>query len=458
MVGLIICGAAIATFLRDPVLAVILLWVFEVFNGSISAAFGYFSSTGGAIRQADEVLVLLLVVLTVWRAMRTNTRVPPLRFILPCIGVALFGMLGAILHGVPYIVILLGAWLGLKLWIIIGVTLLLPWKPSDLTRVYSVFTKVGVFVAVVGLADFLTHSAVSRALHTSTYALEPNGFREESVHSIFPQPGEYSLFMGLLFALTFARFAGEQRRSDLMLALLFAGSAVLSLRLKGILSLAAVVLIVALVQVMADNRGALAILLVGALLGIGAYSVEGNVIAKQVSKYSSSTTVPRARLYATGEQIASANFPLGVGFGRFASYPSRIYYSPVYYQYGLSSVYGLSPSTPLFIDDTSWPSVIGETGYGGFAIYLLGIMLVILAVISRLRTAPASVKWIPLSALCMMAVVLVASLGGPILFDWLATTSVAMILGLVLIAFRPAPEEPGLRGPVGAGLGVLGGQ
>lgn len=434
ILGLAFAGVAIATYVKDPVLALIGLWLFEVFNAPLSAAVGYSSHIGELIRQGDEVLVLLFVALTIWRTLRTNVSLAPLLLAVLACGVALCGLLGAVVHGVPLTVTAVGTLLGLKLWIIVAVTLVLPWRATDVTRVYSAVTRVGVLVAVVGLADYLTHGAVSRALHTTIYNFRASTYRSSAVQSIFPSPGEYSLFMSLLFGLTFARFASKSRRSDLALALLFAGSAVLSLRLKGVLSLATVIVIVGIVQGMGNRRRAIAVLAVGVVVLGGAFSIEGSVIAKQISTYTSSETTARARLYAVGEQIASDDFPLGVGFGRFASYPSRIYYSPVYYQYRLSRVYGLSPTYPHFIDDTSWPSVIGETGYGGFAFYVVGLAVLICAICRRLRRTTAEMRWLPLAALCAIAVLLVDSLGDSSLFSWPDTTNVALVLGPALIA------------------------
>jgi hypothetical protein len=433
LVSLAFCGAWIAIYFRDPIAALIWLWLIVVFNAPVSASVGYFSSAGEAVRQSDEVLMLIFLCLTLWQTMRTNTRMPPLRFILPGVGVALFGLLGAALLDTPVTVTLVGAWLGLKLWIMIGIVLLLPWKPDDLMRVYRLFSRVGVVVALIGLADYATHEAVSRALGTSIYRFSSETFRGEAVHSIFPHPGEFSVFMSMLFGLTFARFASLRNKSDLAMALLFAGSIMLSLRLKGFLSLAAIMVIVAFVQGLANSRRAIAISLVGALLIAGAFAVEGNVVTKQLSTYTSSSTTARARLYTTGDHIASADFPLGAGFGRFASYASRIYYSPVYQQYGLNTIWGLSRRYPQFIDDTSWPSVIGETGYGGFAVFLVGIMILILAVVRRLRTASATTSWAPLAALCVIAAFLIDSLGEATLFDWLSVTTLGMLLGPLLV-------------------------
>lgn len=446
LISVMFFGVAIAVYHRDPITALIGLWFIVLFNAPISAAVGYSSSTGEAIRQSDEILILLLLALTAWQTLRSNVRISPLWFVLPGIGVALFGLLGAILHNVPSTVAIVGAWLGLKLWIMIGITLMLPWKPGDLERVYRIITRVGVFVAMLGLADYLTHAAVSRALGTSIYHFSSEGFRGEAVHSIFPHPGQYSLFMSLLFALTFARFASKRNMSDLMLALLFAGSIVLSLRLKGFLSLAAVMLIVAIFQALTSHRGTIAVLLVGVLLIVGIYSVEGSVITKQISTYTSSETTARARLYTTGKRIAADNFPLGAGFGRFASYGSRLYYSPVYQQYDLNTVWGLSRAYPKFIDDTSWPGVIGETGYGGFAIYLMGVIIIILAVIRRLRKLPVALQWAPLAVLCAMAAFLVDSLGEATLFDWVPIVTLAMILGPTLIATRALVRPSGEPG------------
>jgi len=151
-----------------------------------------------------------------------------------------------------------------------------------------------------------------------------------------------------------------------------------------------------------------------------------------VDTYTSTENTARSRLFSTGEKIAATNFPLGVGFGRYASYPSRTSYSPVYYQYRLNDVYGLSPDYPAFIDDTSWPSVMGETGYGGLAIYIAGLAALIAALVGRIRGSARRTTWLPLAALSVLAVILVDSLGNPTLFSWLATATLAVVLGPAL--------------------------
>ena len=111
LISLGIGGAGVAIYFRDPVRALIWLWIAVVLNAALSVLVGYDSSAGQKVRQADEVLVLLFVALTVWRTLRTNTRIP-LRLVLPGLGVALCGLLGAALQVVPLEVVIPGAWLG----------------------------------------------------------------------------------------------------------------------------------------------------------------------------------------------------------------------------------------------------------------------------------------------------------------------------------------------------------
>ena len=79
----------------------------------------------------------------------------------------------------------------------------------------------------------------------------------------------------------------------------------------------------------------------------------------------------RGHLYRTGIKIAVDYFPLGSGFGTFGSYISRLYYSPIYFQYGINNVWGLSPSMPLYIADTYWAMVLGENGFIGLALIIM---------------------------------------------------------------------------------------
>ena len=98
----------------------------------------------------------------------------------------------------------------------------------------------------------------------------------------------------------------------------------------------------------------------------------------QLIEYFGSDVTARSALTTTSIEIASDYFPLGTGFGSFGSYMSRVYYSPVYIEYGLSSVYGLMnvSGADSFISDTFWPMVIGQAGFVGLLCYICALVMI----------------------------------------------------------------------------------
>lgn len=438
-------GTAVLIFVRDPVQAFLYLWVIEIINGPVSAIFGYYSTTGQAIRQTDEVCVVLFVIGLAARLIWLGTRqLSPVVIQLVWVAALILacGLTGAVLNSVPITVTVVGAWLASKLWIALLIGLLLPWKRADPERVYRFMTRIGVVIAVFGLVDYAAHGAISSFLHISNYEFSSQAFRGESVHSIFPHPGQFSLFMCILFAVTLSRYASQRTLADLMYALGFALAALLSLRLKGVLALTLVTLSIGLMQTL-STRGPRnwSVAFVGVLIISLAFVMESSVLTRQVGTYTGSTVSPRARLYNTGFEIAEDKFPFGVGFGRFATYQSRTHYSPVYAEYGLNNIWGLSKRVPTFIDDTSWPGILGETGWAGFVIYLTGLGIVFRLLIRTYRSTGPDLSWLPLAALTALIALLVDSIGDPTLFDWIPTTAVGLLVGAALMLTRPKGNE-----------------
>lgn len=108
--------------------------------------------------------------------------------------------------------------------------------------------------------------------------------------------------------------------------------------------------------------------------------------ADQLQFYFGDTTSARYLLQSTSMQIAQSLFPFGSGFGTYASYMSGEYYSPLYYLYGLSGVYGLSPDYHAFVSDSFWPTVIGQFGFSGLALFTLLIVTFFYSFVSRSRS------------------------------------------------------------------------
>ena len=81
-------------------------------------------------------------------------------------------------------------------------------------------------------------------------------------------------------------------------------------------------------------------------------------------------TAARPALYIVGYKLAHRYFPLGSGFGSFASSLSGKYYSKIYYEYGISTVMGLKPDSYEYMADTFWPYIYGQFGIIGFILFI----------------------------------------------------------------------------------------
>ena len=78
----------------------------------------------------------------------------------------------------------------------------------------------------------------------------------------------------------------------------------------------------------------------------------------------------RPALYIVGLRIATDFFPLGSGFGTFASTLSTEHYSNIYRMYGIQNVLGLADGSANFSGDVFWPCIYGQFGVIGFFVYV----------------------------------------------------------------------------------------
>ena len=92
----------------------------------------------------------------------------------------------------------------------------------------------------------------------------------------------------------------------------------------------------------------------------------------------------RPVLYTTSISIAKDYFPLGVGFGRYASPISQQIESSVYSEYDIDWIYGLNyEHNSRFMSDVFWPMILGETGFVGFLLYIVIILKVFVNYMKR---------------------------------------------------------------------------
>ena len=107
------------------------------------------------------------------------------------------------------------------------------------------------------------------------------------------------------------------------------------------------------------------------LLDVGILCVLGGAFAiSQVMEYFNNPDWARNVLTMNSLNIAKDNFPIGTGFGTYASWASGESYSNIYYDYNISTTWGISPDFYEFIADTFWPMIIGQFGVLGLGIYI----------------------------------------------------------------------------------------
>lgn len=106
-----------------------------------------------------------------------------------------------------------------------------------------------------------------------------------------------------------------------------------------------------------------------------------NLMPEHYNEYFNSgedSNVARVVLSYTSIRILKDYFPFGVGWGLFASPTSQQIQSPIYARYGIDDIYGLSYQNDngVFMSDTFWPMILGETGFLGTIVYLYILYLV----------------------------------------------------------------------------------
>jgi hypothetical protein len=184
------------------------------------------------------------------------------------------------------------------------------------------------------------------------------------------------------------------------------------------------------------------LLLAGASVGGIAYGVA----SRQVSTYTSTVT-PRNRLDSTSLKIAIADFPLGAGFGRFGSVssgPPGFAYSPVYDHYGFNLIPGLNRAKPTYLHDTSWATIIGETGTIGWLFYVggLALLMAVLGLQAGNEGQPRAAQLASLAGVATLVAFMFDSAGRPALFDSFTCLSVALVVCPAIALGRlPGPRS-----------------
>lgn len=106
----------------------------------------------------------------------------------------------------------------------------------------------------------------------------------------------------------------------------------------------------------------------------------------QFRAYFLETTGPRALFLKNAFPLANRHILFGTGFATYGTGAAAHYYSPLYYELGFSSMYGMGPKDHMFLNDTFWPAALGQFGYLGLLCYFLLMVLLSVSVIKKNRS------------------------------------------------------------------------
>lgn len=325
------------------------------------------------------------------------------------VGVLFFGLLSSAIHHVPISTTFAGALLTIKGFLLFFIFKNVTINENNTRTWIRLFTILGGMAALCALVDLLFHEQFRNLLHTNNLVDARSNL--VSVQSFFIHPGTYGWFMVFVGLYYLSNYVVLKHKKSLIYTILSFLLAFLSLRFKVLLTIVVILLLVA----MKRRIYSAALVCVGILVYLFFGDMIQNLTLLTIDRYISVDYMDSARkaLYHTGFTIGLHDFPLGEGFGRFGSWMARIDYSPVYYEYGLERVYGLSPDDPKWATDTYWPSIIGEVGILGTILFISFFLYVMRGIYVKLHDASVSKngKVFLLFALFIIIQSLVESLG-----------------------------------------------
>ena len=348
---------------------------------------------GPSLRNVDEAVVPGLVLLALWRTKPWRRRlIEPVRDG-AILAVVVLAVVASLVNGVPTNVWAISLLLMVKGILFLYVVLWHDWDERDVRQASIAVLGVGTIVLALGFTEMLNITAFRQLLNMPP-AVDARG-QLPGIESLFVFQVLFAWFMAFVSIFLFSHYVVLRRLWLLGAALLFGVGLLLSGRRRAIVGV-----VVALVGgAIAQLRGgvsrralirlwlpvggvalALSIIFLPGLQGLYDQTVREWLLSPPApvplepgpdGQIQFVNGNPRLYLYETSVRIASEHFPLGAGLGRFGSPMSRIEFSPLYAEYGLDRIWGLTPQYPAYVTDTFWPHILGEIGVVGLAAYVV---------------------------------------------------------------------------------------
>jgi hypothetical protein len=424
---------------------------------------------GGSLRRVDEFTVPVIVLVALVRQRPwTYVRINPLRDGAVAV-VVVAGIASSLVNAVPFTV-----WLpALALfWKTVAIFYVASWLSIDrrsLVGAARVVLGLGFVVVALAFIESFNPAGFQSTLGLPVW-YRPRG-ELPSVKSVFLHPAIFASFGSLVTLYAYAGYAEYRKMWMLVLGTLGAMTVFMAARRRAIA--AAVIGLSAAFVWCARRVGfraelvrpwlpitisglVLALIFLPGLLGLAATTGQRYLpgvdqptpppgVSQPPDGEGPVPTRARSALYGASAEIARDYFPLGAGMGRYGSHMSRVEFSPVYEQYGLTHIRGLRPDNDNYITDTFWPMVLGEHGvFGalGYAVFLGALLLAVWRTLGR--QADRLLRVFCLGTLAVLVAAVIESFATPMFVAPPRAYIVFAAIGAVLaIANRPpADAEP----------------
>lgn len=300
---------------------------------------------------------------------------------------------------IPFAAPLLGLLLDMKFVIFLGALLYLSRRSKkNCDEKIVALCKVIVFIAFLNSIFFLRDIFIG-GNSLSGISLSKNNIYGYIPIGLFPHKLYAAAICALALISTVTLYLMRNKQKYLWASVFFACLLILSSSLKELAVILAI-LLMALASLRKKSRSATSrainFYLVGFIVLPTFFFLFGAeleyLISNRINIYLIEENT-RAALHIKSVQIASDYFPLGSGAGTFSSQPSRsIYFSPIYYEYGMNMFYGASEENSSYLMDSGWPKFLAEAGWIGGLSYFLAYLISLFSLLVSFLKRPTAVN------------------------------------------------------------------
>ncbi len=222
-----------------------------------------------------------------------------------------------------------------------------------------------------------------------------------SFQLFFTHTSRYAFAFSFIFLMLFPKYF--KKNNLFLLFILFLGT--LSLRVKYFGFFIFSVIFIYYGKIISRIPRKIFLWFIGVVM-IGVALIFKNQLIMYFDANSAHSGWSRAIMMNYSYKIGNDFFPLGTGFGTYASHFSGKYYSWVYQVYGIDHVYGISKQYWEFISDQFWPMILGQFGYFGLIAFIGVIYNYFILFLKQMKNYydQSNYKYIPLLGLLLLLI------------------------------------------------------